>query len=305
MSVHVPRMEAAKWRDWAGGKDPLVPLVPLPGLMLSHWSATSPLMAQPPLADHLIAIHLGGSKRVFRAGPERIDYGDVEVGDFSTVTAGHEYVWRTEGPIHFAHLFIEPERFAAGVSRIFTKARSDITLPDLLGRRDPMIPQLVRLMFAGVSEDEPLWTEQAFEYLLARVGDTMLTLGTPVSGRHPLPATRVMRVREFVRANLHRTVRLDELAEIAGVSPFHFIRAFRSATGFTPYAFTINERIAAAMGLLAAADLSMAEIGKRTGFGSPARFSSRFLAVAGLTPSQFRRRARSGADQKPFTSWTM
>lgn len=298
-------LAADSWRDWADGRQPLAAPPPLPGLSLACWSATNPRMEQPPLDQHLLAIHLGGPKRVLRAGEGRIALTDVEVGDFSTAGAGQSFRWRTEGPISFAHVFIAPERFSTTLGRIFDREVAPSAMPDILGRRDPLVPQLVRLMFAGAAQAQPLWTEEALERLLARLGQTNLALGPPRGGRHPLALARVARVRDFVRAHLGEPIGLEQLADVAACSPYHFIRSFHAATGLTPYAWVINERVAAAIELLAATDLPLASIARRTGLGAPAQFSARFRAVIGIAPSEYRRRVRDDAGQNPCTSWTM
>lgn len=261
-------------------------------------------MVQPPLDHHLIAIHLGGPKRVLRAGGGRIDAAEIEVGDFTTVEAGHAYRWRTDGPIRFAHLFVAPDRFAAGIADAFEADRARIAMPDLLGQRDPLIPQLVRLLFAaGYADDGSLWFDQTLARLFARFGETVL--GRRTGPHPPLPRRRVARVRDHVRAHLAEPLALADLAGVAASSPYHFIRAFRAATGLTPYAFVINERVATAMELLAETDLPLAEVARATGLGRPAHFSSRFRAVVGLGPRDFRRCVRGRDPQKPCTSWTI
>lgn len=299
-------LAAGAWRDWAKGRQPVVAPPPIAGLTLTRWRATDPQMEQPPLDHHLIAIHLGGPKRVFRKSGRHVAIAEMNVGDFSTVEAGQAYCWRTEGPISFAHLFVCPERFAGGVGRMFDRDPAKIAMPDLLGRQDPLVPQLVRMMFAGAAEpDWRLVIDQAFEPLLARIGAAGLGLSPPKSGRAPLPGARVRRVRDFVRANLAESIGLDDLSNVAACSPFHFIRSFHAATGFTPYAFVLNERIAAAMELLAERDMPLAQIGRTVGFARPAQFSARFKSIAGIAPSAYRRCVRGDLGQKPLTSWTI
>lgn len=298
-------LAASAWRDWTDGREPLATPATHAGITLASWAATQAQMVQPPLDHHLIAIHLGGPKRVIRAGGGRIAHAEMEVGDFSTVEAGHGFRWRTEGPIRFAHLFVAPDRFAADIGRIFDRDPAGIAMPDLLGRRDPLVPQLVRVMFAAANVPEGgLWLDEALERLFAQLGATVLGLREGPF-RAPLPPHRVRRVRDHVRGNLARPIALADLAEVAASSPWHFIRAFRAATGFTPYAFVINERVAVAMELLATSELPVEAVARATGLGAPAQFSSRFKAVTGVAPREFRRRVRGGDGQKPCTSWTM
>ena len=99
-------------------------------------------------------------------------------------------------------------------------------------------------------------------------------------------------MRDYIRAHLAQPIALDDLAREGGMSRYHFIRAFHAATGLTPYAFVIAERVAAGIESLRASDLSVSEIAAATGFLSPARFSERFRALIGQTPAEFRRACR-------------
>lgn len=82
---------------------------------------------------------------------------------------------------------------------------------------------------------------------------------------------------------------LDELAHEAGLSMFHFVRAFRQSVGATPYAYTLRRRLEMARALLARHDIAVAEVGRRAGFTSFAHFVCRFRREMGVTPGAFRR----------------
>jgi AraC family transcriptional regulator len=96
----------------------------------------------------------------------------------------------------------------------------------------------------------------------------------------------------FIEANLGAPIQLHDLAARAGLSPYHFARAFRTSTGVTPRAFVEQRRIACASRLLAESDRSIAGIAADTGFGTQSRFTSVFKRQTGFTPAVFRRGRR-------------
>ena len=100
------------------------------------------------------------------------------------------------------------------------------------------------------------------------------------------------RVFEFIDANLTRDVRLYDLAQLAHLSERHFIRAFRAATGVTPYSFLIEQRLHACAKLLRIGDLPVADIALVMRFKSRPHFSSKFATLFGVTPSQYRAQRR-------------
>ncbi|UPT62195.1 MAG: AraC family transcriptional regulator [Hyphomonadaceae bacterium JAD_PAG50586_4] len=96
----------------------------------------------------------------------------------------------------------------------------------------------------------------------------------------------------FIEAHLHEDVGLDQIAGAAGLSSFHFARAYKRSTGKTPYRHLLERRVARAQFLLAATNQPLAEIARASGFGRASHFSRGFAAIAGQTPSAFRRAAR-------------
>ena len=83
---------------------------------------------------------------------------------------------------------------------------------------------------------------------------------------------------------------LDAIAGEAGYSRFHFVRSFRDTYGRTPRAYLSERRIERARELLRTANLTVTEICYLVGFSSLGSFSTRFKALVGLSPSDYRAR---------------
>lgn len=81
---------------------------------------------------------------------------------------------------------------------------------------------------------------------------------------------------------------LQELADAARLSMYHFARAFRETQGQTPHAYVLARRIDHAVGLLLRSYGQVDQIGEMSGFSSPAHFVSAFRAHVGVTPGALR-----------------
>jgi AraC-like DNA-binding protein len=78
------------------------------------------------------------------------------------------------------------------------------------------------------------------------------------------------------------------MAQIAGVSPNHFVLLFTKATGLTPHQYVLRARIASAKLHLKDEALSIAEVSKLTGFRTQGHFTKVFRKIVGVTPREFR-----------------
>jgi AraC family transcriptional regulator len=105
---------------------------------------------------------------------------------------------------------------------------------------------------------------------------------------HITPA-RLARVAAFVEANLDHEITLADLAEAAQLSPHHFSRVFKRATGESPYSYVCGRRIERAMRLLAQDAMPLAEIALACGFSSQAHFTAAFTRAKAISPGRFRR----------------
>jgi AraC family transcriptional regulator len=103
-----------------------------------------------------------------------------------------------------------------------------------------------------------------------------------------LPASKVRRVIAFIENNLHRELRLEELAAVTHMSPYHFARLFKRATGVSPHRFVVRRRIDAAIALLAESTTSISSIARAVGFRTASHFATTVQRVTGMTPSAYR-----------------
>jgi AraC-like DNA-binding protein len=124
-----------------------------------------------------------------------------------------------------------------------------------------------------------------------------------VNGKREVPAgllAHLRRAKDHVDRHYQRDLNLDELARVAGVSKYHFVRSFEAAYGETPIRYLTRRRIERAQDLLRHANLTITEICMVIGFSSLGSFSARFSQLVGQSPSAYRERwAARGAPHVP------
>ena len=103
-----------------------------------------------------------------------------------------------------------------------------------------------------------------------------------------LSARKLRKVTDFIAANYDHEIKLAELAQVAGMSSFHFAREFKKTTGITPHQYLIKYRIERAKSLLARDDLPLTEVGLRSGFSHQSHFTRLFRRITGTTPHSYR-----------------
>jgi AraC-like DNA-binding protein/ligand-binding sensor protein len=107
----------------------------------------------------------------------------------------------------------------------------------------------------------------------------------------------VSRAKQFVQQRLGEPVTLRTVAAAANVSPYHFCRVFKTATGMKFSEYVARQRVARAKALLADRHTRVSEAAYAAGFGSIAQFNAVFRRYAGVSPSQFRRSVPTAKSQ--------
>jgi AraC family transcriptional regulator len=111
--------------------------------------------------------------------------------------------------------------------------------------------------------------------------------------REVLSPRQLRRVLDFMRQRLEDSPNLDELAAEAGMSRYHFARAFKQSTGHSPHAYLIGRRLEHAKDLLASTDRSVTEIAAQVGYDDSTQLSRLFQKELAMSPSAYRSIARS------------
>jgi AraC family transcriptional regulator len=266
---------------------------PWTGALLRAWSGTAPVMVQPPLDHHYLVMHLGGAKRVSRRGDGPVLSSVVEDRAITLVPAGSANVWRTEGPIAFAHLYVPPAALGTTIEGDFDADGRDAMLHARVGCRDACLEPLVATMLGEIGKGEgasALRLDCLHESVLRRLA-ALYSSHRPSSRSRAIALAphRLRRVVEYVDANLGSNIRLFDLAAASHSGQSHFSHAFQIAMGQPPYQYVLRQRIERAKVLLMTSDATLNDVATRCGFNSADQFARMFKQLAGVNPGHFRR----------------
>jgi AraC family transcriptional regulator len=164
----------------------------------------------------------------------------------------------------------------------------------IAGVRDEIINQVGLSVISAMTNESTtrrMLVETASTALAARLLQNYCDSGaceSPKPTTHRVDHMRLRSALDYISANLDKEITLVELAQVAGVSVFHFARTFARAMGVSPSRYVSGMRLEKAMAGIAAGKFSLAEIAFKAGFSSQASFTRAFYRVTGLTPGEYR-----------------
>jgi AraC family transcriptional regulator len=107
-----------------------------------------------------------------------------------------------------------------------------------------------------------------------------------------LAPSKLRRTIAYVQEHLEQALSLTTLAAVVQMSPFHFARQFKHATGRTPHQYVIACRMEYAKQLLAETDMPLSEIGPQVGCADQSHFTALFRQHVSMTPQVYRNTTR-------------
>jgi AraC family transcriptional regulator len=104
-----------------------------------------------------------------------------------------------------------------------------------------------------------------------------------------VPGHGLRHVLDYIHENSHEELRLEELAQIARMSVFHFARRFRAQVGVSPHRYVMEQRVQRAKDLLGLGSRTVAEVAAESGFSNAHHFARAFRRHTGMSPTEWAR----------------
>ncbi len=134
--------------------------------------------------------------------------------------------------------------------------------------------------------------------LMVQAEDTRITIEELHNDARFYHQETIEQVIRIMRTHLHEPLSLEEMADIACLSPYYFNRVFHQVIGIPPGEFLATLRLNAARHLLLTTSLSVTDICFEVGYTGLGSFTTRFTQLVGVPPRQLRQLVR----QEPLSS---
>lgn len=145
--------------------------------------------------------------------------------------------------------------------------------------------------------ETPVLTAERFQAIVQLLNFYAQYLGEHASRQAlataPAEPKPVANAKEFVQSHVEEPVTLAQVARHVHVSPFHFCKLFKKATGMTLTEYVSRLRVEKAKRLLVDPSLRISEVVFAAGFGSIPRFNSVFKHYVGMPPTAYRATLRT------------
>jgi AraC-like DNA-binding protein len=151
----------------------------------------------------------------------------------------------------------------------------------------PVVTALMRHLLVTLMESRDRLEKEAvlvstLHFILSKYGLT----GTSAAGSRSQGRQVVKEAKRLLASDLDQKLSLDLLAQIVGMSRFHFLRIFKENAGISPHLYRTLKRIELSKKLLSQGMLP-AQVAFETGFADQSHFSNTFRRYVGATPRQY------------------
>lgn len=255
------------------------------GWRLSRWRQFVGSYSLPSLPDPIFVVHIAGKPQVRTWQRDSWSDSASIPGCATIVPAGQPTGWLVDGELDVVTLSMDSvELRGAPAARQFQAMQFAFA--------DPLGVALTRQVLAELYAPADAGREA---YLGALVGALRAHMMRGPSGPLQIPTAdfsgyRLHKVLDAILEAPEAPHDVEALAALTGVSPSHFSRIFKQATGDSPHRYVLKARIGRAKELLLQTGSSICQIAEATGFQTQAEFARAFRRETGEAASDFRRR---------------
>jgi AraC family transcriptional regulator len=211
-------------------------------------------------------------------------------GSVCVIPSGQALSASLEGEAEHLAIYLEPSLILRAASDARTP--SGVEVVERCSLNDPVVSHVGMALLAELDSEGlsgRLYAESLANVLAVHLLRHYTAAGTGAPKfTGGLSGQKLRSVMDFIGDNYEQDLTLAELAQVAGMSTFHFAREFKRTTGTTPHQYLMKFRVERAKALLAESEMPLVEVGFRSGFSHQSHFSRLFRRLTGTTPLSYR-----------------
>ncbi|CAN7725272.1 AraC family transcriptional regulator [Bradyrhizobium sp. LjRoot220] len=264
------------------------------GGAIAHWKHDPLHDVVEPMTDHVIMAYNGTMQRMERRTGRSVAIGTFRPGVIIIIPEGSSSRWDIPKPVDVVQLYLPHNTLKRVADEVDGAAPTDLL--ERTAHPDPITSRLLLSATDVLESNDTL--DRLFRHQLIDLLTTRLLAahtGAPTTFQPTMGGLSpkvLLRSIERLRSDSDADVSLAALASDAGLSRFHFCRAFKESTGLSPHAWLRQHRLEQAMNMLRDTDASVVSVAAALGYASQTAFAAAFRKLTGETPSDWRRRVR-------------
>lgn len=254
---------------------------------LARWRQFVGSYTLPALPDPMFVVHIAGKPSVKVWDRDGWSENSSLPGCATIVPSGQPTGWLVDGELDVVTLSVSSADLQQAPA-LDQFRRMRFAFSDPLGVA--LTRQILGELYAPNTPERDVYVGALTDALKAH-----MLRGPVLSATADIPTTafssyRLHHIMNGILEQPEASHHLEELAAQAGITPTHFCRVFKKATGVSPHQYVMRARLDKAQRMLEQTDSPMATIAESLGFTSQSHFTRAFRQFSGDTPSNFRRR---------------
>lgn len=235
---------------------------------------------------HTLSLYLEGGLNAYRKDKKHLQGGP---GKVCFIPADHVSEWCLDDPIRLLHLYFTDSHLNYLGLTAFDVDPRVLQLQDLTYSEDPWLIKSLGDLKVNMNPQERaskvLLQESQQQILLYLLENYSQRKRCSVNGG--LSPHSKHRVFDFIVEHLGQDVSLNDLADVACLSTFHFARMFKNTTGLSPYQYLLKQRLEMAARKLQQQQ-NVLDVALSCGYSNHSRFARAFRGMYGLSPKEYR-----------------
>ena len=234
---------------------------------------------------HTLSIYIEGGQDAYRTDMKSCHGGPGKICFFP---ADHSSQWIIGEQLRLLHLYFTDTHLNYLAMTAFDIDPRVLHLPDLTFKSDPRLSEGMQQLQRHLDQSDMSnrlllqdLQQQLILYLLEQYSERKAAVIR--GGLSPAIKSRII---DYMQAHIDQDIKLEQLANEACQSTYHFSHMFKQSTALSPYQFLVKQRMQLAATKLRS-DASIAQIAEDCGYSNSSRFARAFRAAYGVTPKAY------------------